>query len=480
MFAHPPLPHPVCNMACMLTESPSLFERAAIHVGLDFMAHPFWDKYLEFEDRVEAHDKVFAIHERLTHIPMHQYARYFEKFRALAPVRPVQEISSPDVVAQFRSDVEQSGMYPSPHDVEAEIRTRVDAYYNEVYHRTNTETNKRWPYESKIGRPYFHVQELDEEQLVNWRRYLTFEETDGNFTRTVFLYERCLVTCALYDEFWMRYARWMSGHAGKEEEVRNIYQRACCVYVPIGRPAVRLLYSAFEESQGRVDVAKDIHEAILYAMPGHLETIQSLAHLVRRHGGLEDSIKVFRAHIESQDTNLYTKGALAAEWAKSLWRIKGKPDEARAVFTKNAQYYLDSRAFWINWVEFEIAQPTSAQKEENQYKRIKAVIEDVRKRATLPPQTAKDIIHYYMEYLLMRGGKEASKEYIELDRQVNGPFVVQDDNKAKLADDGNKATTERRMALENGHPGLEVDEAQIRKGHNIYNKYYQQQGELPV
>ena len=49
--------------------------------------------------------------------------------------------------------------------------------------------------------------------------------------------------------------------------------------------------------------------------------------------------------------------------------------------------------------------------------------------------------------------------------------------KTKLAEDGNKATTERRMALENGHPGLEVDEAAIRRGENVYTKYYQQQGD---
>ena len=48
--------------------------------------------------------------------------------------------------------------------------------------------------------------------------------------------------------------------------------------------------------------------------------------------------------------------------------------------------------------------------------------------------------------------------------------------KIKLAEDGKQATTERRMALENGHPGLEVDEAAIRRGENVYTKYYQQQG----
>ena len=31
--------------------------------------------------------------------------------------------------------------------------------------------------------------------------------------------------------------------------------------------------------------------------------------------------------------------------------------------------------------------------------------------------------------------------------------------------------------MENGHPGVEVDEAAIRRGENPYTKYYQQQGE---
>ena len=52
--------------------------------------------------------------------------------------------------------------------------------------------------------------------------------------------------------------------------------------------------------------------------------------------------------------------------------------------------------------------------------------------------------------------------------------------KAKIADDSKADTTERRMALENGHPGLTIDEAAIRRGENPYTKYYQAQGEQPV
>ena len=54
---------------------------------------------------------------------------------------------------------------------------------------------------------------------------------------------------------------------------------------------------------------------------------------------------------------------------------------------------------------------------------------------------------------------------------------MQSSLKAKLAEDGKESTTQRRLVLENGHPGVEIDEAAIRRGENPYTKYYVQQGE---
>lgn len=59
----------------------------------------------------------------------------------------------------------------------------------------------------------------------------------------------------------------------------------------------------------------------------------------------------------------------------------------------------------------------------------------------------------------------------------SSPFSVQNTLKAKLAEDGKEASTQRRMMMENGHPGVEVDDAAIRRGENPYTKYYHQQGE---
>lgn len=398
-------------------------------MGLDFLSHPFWDKYIEFEERVEAHDKIFAILGRVVHIPMHQYARYFERYRLMAQTRPLSELAPAEIMAAFRAEIEAASSQPAPGakaeaEIERDLRHRVDTYHVEIFTNTQTETTKRWTFESEIKRPYFHVTELDEGQLMNWKNYLDFEEAEGSFSRTQFLYERCLVTCAHYDEFWLRYARWMAAQPGKEEEVRIIYQRASYLYVPIANPTVRLHYAYFEEVSDRVDVAKDIHNAILMHLPSHVETIISLANMCRRHGGLDAAIEVYKTQLDSPECEMATKAALVAEWARLLWKIKGSPDEARKVFHENQHYYLDSRPFWGSYLVFEIEQPTSAATESVQYERIKQVIADIRSKSVLQVDAVKELVQIYMTYLLERGTKDTTKEYLTLDREIYGPSSV--------------------------------------------------------
>lgn len=412
-------------MGNLLTLNYRLFERGAACVGLDFLSHPFWDKYLEFEERVEGLDKIFAILARVIKVPMHQYARYFERFRQLAHTRPLAELVPAETLAGFRAEVEadNAGFQMGPKgemEIDREVRTKIDNYNLEVFSRTQTETTKRWTYESEIKRPYFHVTELDYQQLTNWRKYLDFEEAEGDYSRCVFLYERCLVTCAFYDEFWFRYARWLLAQDGKQEEVRNVYQRASSLYVPIGKPGIRLQYAYFEEMSDRVDVARDIHQAILDVMPGHVETVISWANLERRQAGLEAAIQVYKNQIDSPVVDLFAKAAFVADWAVLLWKISGSVDDARQVFQKNQQWYLQSRHFWMKYLEFELAQPTSAATESEHYTRVKQVHEDMITKSQMALATKKDLSSYYLGYLQQRGTKEAMKEFLEIDKELNG------------------------------------------------------------
>ncbi|CAH0019434.1 unnamed protein product [Clonostachys rhizophaga] len=459
-----------CNFKTETTHDPQLvrelFERGANAVGLDFMAHIFWDRYIDYEGLQEAHDRIYALHARVVRIPLHQYARYYERFRVLALERPLTELASADIIAKFRSEVESEynarGIGEQAGEaMEREIRTKVDAMFYEIFASTQGEVGKRWTYESEIKRPYFHVTELDQQQLSNWQKYLDFEEQEGDFARITTLYERCLTTCALYEEFWLRYARWMSGQDGKEEEVRNIYRRACTVFVPVSRPGIRLQWAYFEEAFGRVDVALAIHEALLDKIPDCIEIVTSWANVARRQSGLEAAVQVYRDQIDTPTVDLYTKAALVAEWAYLLWKTNRSADEARAVFLKNVQWYADSRIFWDRWFQFELEQPG----DEDQEERVAHVFEDLRNKSRLPTALKLEYTKQYLEFLVQRGSKDAMKTYLQVDREMFGPTSV------------SYASRSGTNAKENGASRGELDEQSIRKATAKSFAFYELYGE---
>ena len=396
---------------------------------MDFLAHPFWDKYNEFEERMEQPDRIFAILTRVISIPMHQYARYFEKYRNMAQSRPLTAIAPTGILTKYQMELEaEGGGYKagrSQMEVETDLRMKIDGYHMSLFQSTQVETTKRWPYESEIKRPYFHVTDLDEPQLVNWRKYLDFEEAEGDYTRIQFLYERCLVTCAHHDEFWFRYARWMSAQPNKHDDVRNIYQRAACVFVPVAVPTIRLYYAYFEEMQGRVDVAKAIHEAILFQLPSHIETIISWANTCRRHGSLESAIEIYQTQLENPLVDQHAKAAVIAEWAKLLVRVNGAVEQARQIFKKNQSNFLDSSTFWTNFLEFETNLQTTPNTAKSQLKSVKSVADDILHKSRLTMATIQELVTKYMEYLMGRGGKDAANEFLSLDREINGLAAIQ-------------------------------------------------------
>jgi pre-mRNA-processing factor 39 len=328
------------------------------------------------------------------------------------------------MVAQYRAEVEaeaaQFAIQKTELEMERDIRTKIDGNFYEAFQHTQNETNKRWTYEAEIKRPYFHVTELEHHQLINWRKYLDFEEEEGDYQRIVCLYERCLVTCAFYDEFWFRYARWMGAQDNKDEEVRNIYLRAVTLFIPISRPGIRLQFAYFEEMCGRIDVARDVHAAILMKLPDCVEAIVSWANLQRRQSGLDAAIEVYKAQIDSPVVDIYTKAALVTEWAFLLWKIKGSVDEARTAFVKNVEWYGDSRHFWQKWLEFELEQPTNAELETQHAEKVKAVFTEMRAKSRLSPGIKQELGQVYLNYLQQRGGKKAMKEFLLIDRELFG------------------------------------------------------------
>lgn len=134
---------------------------------------------------------------------MHQYARYYEKWRGLRSNMKPSEALDAHTLKVFKAEIGQS---LSPDEMESALKEKLDAQTKAVYKKTQEGTNSRWVYEAEIKRPYFHVKPLDAVQLNNWSKYLDFEENAGDLNRIRALYERCLVPC-VSDAVWIFYQR---------------------------------------------------------------------------------------------------------------------------------------------------------------------------------------------------------------------------------------------------------------------------------
>ena len=146
--------------------------------------------------------------------------------------------------------VNVSEIFLQPEDLETNaVRKKVIAQRKVLYDANEMEVSKRWTFEEGIKRPYFHVKPLERVQLKNWRDYLDFEVGTGNHRRVVILYERCVIACALYEEFWQRFASYMEAH-DCVEGCQSVYDRACQVHLP-NKPQINLAWAAFEEKHGK-------------------------------------------------------------------------------------------------------------------------------------------------------------------------------------------------------------------------------------
>ena len=83
-----------------------------------------------------------------------------------------------------------------------------------------------------------------------------------------------------------------------------------------------------------------------------------------------------------------------------------------------------------------------------------------------------------MQYLLERQTGHID-QYITLDRETNGPFIVQTQRKRRLAPDENVDSVNKRIRLSNGHPGVEVDEEALKanKLDGVFERYEKEQAE---
>uniref|UniRef100_A0A671T5B4 Pre-mRNA-processing factor 39 n=1 Tax=Sinocyclocheilus anshuiensis TaxID=1608454 RepID=A0A671T5B4_9TELE len=331
------------------------YEHAVLACGTDFRSDRLWEAYIAWETE----------QGKLANVT----AQHFQKFKEHVQSNSPKHFLSEEEFVQLRVELANANK-PSGDDAPGEelppgtedlpdpakrvteienMRHKVTETRQEVFNHNEHEVSKRWAFEEGIKRPYFHVKALEKTQLNNWREYLDFELENGTPERVVVLFERCLIACALYEEFWIKYAKYLESYS--VEGVRHIFKKACSIHLP-KKPTVHLLWAAFEEQQGDIEEARRILKAMEEAVPGLATLRMRRVSLERRHGNMDEAEALLRDGI-TNGKNSSEASFYAVKLARQLVKVQKSIGKAKKVLLEAVEKDETNPKLYLNLLELE-------------------------------------------------------------------------------------------------------------------------------
>ncbi|CAH2038975.1 unnamed protein product [Thlaspi arvense] len=377
-----------------------LFERALVYVGTDFLSSPLWDKYIEYEYMQQDWSRLAMIYTRILENPIQNLDRYFSSilsvvdkcyscysFKELAETRPLSELRSAEESAAVAAASDASESVPSESDGKAdEGKSQADGSSEpslklESTGLTDPEELKKYigireamyikakEFESKIigfemaiRRPYFHVRPLNVAELENWHNFLDFIEKDGDFNKVVKLYERCVVACANYPEYWIRYVLSMEA-SGSMDLADNALARATQVFVK-RQPEIHLFAARLKEQNGDIAGARAAFQLVHSEIaPGLLEAVTKHANMEQRLGNLDDAFSLYEQVIavEKGKENSTLLPLLYAQYSRFSYLVSGDAEKARKIVVEALEQLQPSKPLMETLLHFESILPPPRQ-----------------------------------------------------------------------------------------------------------------------
>ncbi|KAH7839009.1 hypothetical protein Vadar_033672 [Vaccinium darrowii] len=341
-----------CSFSMVAYEDPSdvrrLFKRAMSFVGKDYLCHSLWDKYIEFEFSQQQWSLLALIYVQTLKFPtkkLHRYYDNFKKFVAILEAKmerheyqsaEIESESVPDAAFTALTD-EISSVFnnlldPSTGSFSYKALQKYKSIGERFYQEACELERKICCFEKNIRRPYFHVVPLDDNQLKNWHHYLDFVEMQEDFDWAVKLYERCLIPCADYSEFWMRYVEFMETKGGRE--LANFaLDRATEVFLK-NVPAIHLFNAWFKEKIGDRCGAR-----AAFLLPDKelnsdfMEKVVKEANMEKRLGNLTAAVSVYEKALAlaAERQQLHSVPNLYIHFSRLKYMMTGSIDAARDI-----------------------------------------------------------------------------------------------------------------------------------------------------
>ncbi|KAG6976087.1 hypothetical protein JG688_00001713 [Phytophthora aleatoria] len=328
-------------------ETRPVLERAVEACGDDPMAGPLWELYIQLETVNNDMPRLNQVFKRIMHQPLRNLEEFWEKYNQFVLAQQLNALATPEEQKALASDGEELMD-------EGLLRVKIVNAVEAVKNKTMEDIYRRQAFEAGIDRSYFHVTPVTEAAMKNWHSYLDFEEAAGNDDRCRTLYERCLISCANYEEIWLRYVSWSENVHGFTA-ADAVFQRAVTIFLKY-RASIYLEYAAFLEAHNKLQKAQDTYMKVLSDVaPKLAEAFLHYCNFERRRGDVETAKTWYERGMEAVDNEAEVYAYVATSYATFLHKIVGDAAAARAVFERAVQKHSESVLLWLNFIHFELS-----------------------------------------------------------------------------------------------------------------------------
>ncbi|QPG76105.1 hypothetical protein FOA43_003491 [Brettanomyces nanus] len=491
----------VANKLKIDSEVKKLFEEASHHVGRQYMSDPFWDLYLEWEEKHSGKNSNAYIDLYLTiiRIPLHQYARYFEAFSSLRDSFTIKDLIPEQHLISHEDTTLISSMqslklksienWDQLNDKSASLL--LQDYFYRVFVETEKGTNSRWEYESKIDRIEFDATPVTDEDLDAWNTYLDYEETQGDVAQIISLYERCLIPTCSYQSIWIRYLKFLIAETHDNDRIVYLFNRACDTFVPKEFTNIRYMFAKFyEETLHDFDGAKEVYFSLVSEYPYECRPVTETFQFLYRQNKDKDSVvkdALTTVKIYIQDhydivRNPRKITSLGGSIIKSthfqaLYRLLNFKNVSQLIVEAGKVFWLErhlikktrqllislfkedlvksSIPYWYFFFKFELCQRNK--------KNLSNIVNYIKYFAQMPIAEVNYLISAYNDFAFKNSSKaeligtsrEIVRHYLETD--VESSTAMKHFLKSRLSTDRNEELTNKRLQVENGHPSGKRD-----------------------
>lgn len=487
-------------------EMNQIFLQGADKVGCHFLAHQFWDIYLDWAKSVygvHSNDYI-AILIRIIKLPLHQYAKYNQEFMRLSKNFAITDLVAKDnLVTYVKRKYDGLNEEEMEEYIENHSEKLISSFFGDILAQVETRAQEKWKFESVL-KTDFDFNMITLEELDKWIKYLENEEMYyqtrdelSDINELIALYERALIPTCLSDQVWIRYARFLIQNKGNNDRIMHVFNRACDHFVPLDLKEVRYMYAKFFELKLKdLEKCKQVYLSLISKSPTETEPVSKYIEFLILHqnenstnaglvhdilncvykfnqekGPIEHLSKKKKTNrpikgqtqsnfeIISPDVkDLYDKltfwnaGQLIVSVCKFYWLTKKDLKLTRDTLMTffNTFTVKSSKVFWFFFFKFELCQRNR--------KNLANIVSQVRTGSTLNISDINIIIEQYNSFVLKNftvtelkdGQRDLIKNMLETD--VESSLHMKHYLKVRLAEDNDEETTNRRLVKENGHP----------------------------